>query len=77
MMALPSPKNSNNVASLETYYRQRITEMVDEQLKVFPFVFGLMDAPSEATLQDWTFKYWNCEDNIQKCRNALIQFRKG
>lgn len=75
MLALPKP--SESTSQLEAYYRNRITELVGEQLLVFAFAFDLMDSPSEQYRLDAIYKYWTAEEQIQKCRNSLISFRKA
>lgn len=73
MKDLPSQTSSNE--ALVKYYRSRISELTMEQLRLHPFAFNLMDAPSDTFQNDSFYLYWDAEDNIQHCRNELIKLK--
>lgn len=61
--------------SLLEYYRQRLIDLATEQRKLYPFAFGLIDAPSDRVAEDSYLNYWDLEESIQKCRNEILTLK--
>lgn len=61
--------------SLKEYYTARISELTMEQLRLHPFAFNLIDAPSDEFQEVAFIEYWDKEESIQKCRNELVKLR--
>lgn len=73
MSALVKP--SEGEVCLVTYYQNRISELTVEQLRLYPFAFNIMDAPSDTFQEDSFLLYWVAEEGIQKCRTELIKLK--
>lgn len=72
-MSNPVPKKPK--ITLLQYYMGVHIELVTEQRKLYPFAFGLIDAPSDEVENDAFNDYFEIEAQIQKTRNEILKLK--